>query len=401
MVARVGPGPDRLRLTGACGAPDKGRMTGAEIDALLAAALAGPAPAGLAAVPDDAAGPVLAAADFHGVAALLHHRLGPQAPRHLREGLRARAHGEAVRTLAEQDALRHLLPALAEADARPLVFKGTALAHAVYPDPALRPRGDADILIAPGARAAADAALRALGWVQTALGPGQASYAPDGRVGPGLRIDLHWRISNSVLLAALFDHGELWRRAAPLPALQAEARGVLGVDALLIACMHRLQHAEILPNAGRVGSERLIWLHDIRLLAEGLPEEGWAERVRRARGKGLAGPCHAGLAAARDRLGARCPEAALAALAEAGEAELPARYLRAGPGRRRWMDLLAEPGAAGKLRAVRALAFPPADALRLRAGAGRGRPLAWLYAARVAGGIARRLRREPPAPGRP
>ena len=376
-------------------------MTGAEIDALLAAALAGPAPAGLAALPDDAAGPVLAAADFHGVAALLHHRLPPQASRLLREGLRARAHGEAVRTLAEQGALRRLIPALAAAGARPLVFKGTALAHALYADPALRPRGDTDILIAPGTRAASDAALRAVGWMRTALGPGQASYAQDGQAGPALRIDLHWRISNSVLLAALFDHGALWRRAAPLPALHAEARGVLGVDALMIACMHRLQHAELLPNAGRIGSDRLIWLHDIRLLAGSLSHDDWAELVRRARDKGLAGPCRDGLAAARGRLGAHCPEGALAAMAEAGEADPPARYLRAGPGRRRWMDLLAEPGAAGKLRAVRALAFPPADALRLRDGAGRRRPLAWLYAARVAGGIAKRLRREPPAPGRP
>ena len=43
--------------------------------------------------------------------------------------------------------LARVLAAFAAADIKPLLLKGAALAHLVYPDPALRPRSDIDILV--------------------------------------------------------------------------------------------------------------------------------------------------------------------------------------------------------------------------------------------------------------
>lgn len=375
-------------------------MTDAEIDALLAAALTGPARGALPSLPDAAAGRIAAAADFHGVAPLLHHRLLPGASARLRENLRARAHGEAVRALGERRALRRLIPALDAAGARPLIFKGTALAYSLYPDPAVRPRADTDLLIDAAARPAAEETLRRLGWQrQHGIGRGEAGYARAGAGGTE-HVDLHWQISNSPHLARAFGHDELWRRARVLPALHEQARGPHPADALLIACLHRLKHADFFALAGRFGSERLIWLHDIRLIARVLSEEDWREVVRRARSKGLSGACLSGLRAARDRVAAPCPDRVLEALAAAGEGGAD-RYLRADSRRRDWMDFLALPGLAAKTRFAIDIAIPPAEYMRGWGDGARPRWLPWLYAQRAVGGVARRLRRERSAPDRP
>lgn len=375
-------------------------MTDAEIDALLAAALAGPAGAGVPSLPEGLADRIVAAAEFHGIAALLHHRLSPDAPARLREVLRARAYGEAVRTLGERRALCRLLPVLVAAGARPLIFKGTALAYSLYSDPALRPRADTDILIDPEGRSGAEDALRRLGWQrQRGLGRGEAGYARAG-IGGAEHIDLHWRISNSPLLSRRFTHDELWRRRQALPALHGEARGACPVDALLIACMHRLKHADFFASAGRFGSDRLIWLHDIRLIASVLSDQDWGEVARRAGAKGLAGACEAGLRRARDRLAAPCPAWVLEALADAGKGEADA-YLRADSRRRDWMDFLALPGIAAKARFAIAVGVPSVEYMREWGSATGPRWLPWLYASRAVGGVARRLRRSPSAPDRP
>ena len=181
------------------------------------------------------------------------------------------------------------------------------------------------------------------------------------------------------------------------------ARAPCPVDALLIACMHRLVHLRTpyyFEGVARYSADRLIWLYDIRLLAERFSEEDWKEFARRAIDKGLAGVCRDGLVCARTLLGAPCPPAALEALSRAGQEEVPSAYLRAGWLQRECMNLRAIPGVSGKLGFLAKVAFPPTDYMRSRySGHGPGW-LPWLYARRVFGGIMKRLRGRPTATDR-
>jgi len=389
------------------GLPHKTSMTDDEIEDLLSAAFRDGAVAWPPAVPDAVADRIVALADFHGVASLLHLRLAASEgiSRLVREGLHDRAIGWAMQELGERQALASLIPALNSRGVRPLLFKGAALAYSHYDDPAVRQRGDTDILIGAGERAAAHDAFTELGWRKVSemaveVSTRQTSYILAGPSDAMFHVDLHWRICNSTVLHRQFKHDELWGRSVPLPLLHPQARGAHPVDALLIACMHRLVHlrtpfyldgaAWLVPNPNR-----LIWLMDMHLLAEAFSPEEWQDFERRACEKGLADACRDGLLRAKTLLGAPCPEPVLKRLAASESTEAPDRYLRASCLRREWMDFLALRGVAGKIRFLSEVIFPPADFMRRRySGGGRGW-LPWLYLRRAAGGISKRLRGRP------
>ena len=58
----------------------------------------------------------------------------------VRDELVARAHAAVAEELRRQHELRAVLDALARAEVRPILLKGTPLAYSVYPSPAQRPR---------------------------------------------------------------------------------------------------------------------------------------------------------------------------------------------------------------------------------------------------------------------
>jgi hypothetical protein len=182
------------------------------------------------------------------------------------------AHG--VREPVQRAEITRVIDALTDAGAQPLVLKGSALAYSHYPDPALRPRSDTDLLIAPDARERAERALGALRYTKSEGIEGefvsyQATWTREVRNGIAHHFDVHWRINNSQLLAKAMAYDELAARAAPLPALGAHARALTPVDALLFACIHLAGHVNapyVVPNVGQQDGDRLIWLYDMHLL---------------------------------------------------------------------------------------------------------------------------------------
>jgi hypothetical protein len=90
--------------------------------------------------------------------------LGKWVPGPLASALEAGHRRTALRTLRLQGLLHRALPALASAQIPVILLKGASLAHRIYPDPALRPMSDVDILIRPGDRARAWDGLTALGF---------------------------------------------------------------------------------------------------------------------------------------------------------------------------------------------------------------------------------------------
>jgi post-segregation antitoxin (ccd killing protein) len=95
------------------------------------------------------------------------------------------------------------------------LVKGAALAWFVYPDPALRPFNDLDLLILTPEREAAGRALRAAGYATSPVGSGgrrragqEVYWDPSWRRVP---VDVHWRLDAPPLCLGLRYHDVLAR----------------------------------------------------------------------------------------------------------------------------------------------------------------------------------------------
>lgn len=77
---------------------------------------------------------------------------------------------------------------------------------------------------------------------------------------------MHWAVTNSPVFASVLPFAEVLANAVAVPALGPHARALAPVDALLLACVHRVAHHH--------DSDRLIWLVDVALLRDRMtPEE--------------------------------------------------------------------------------------------------------------------------------
>jgi hypothetical protein len=370
--------------------------------ALICAALRGEEAAWPEKSAPDFATALLERARYHGVAALLHERpLGMRGwPATVREILRRDAFAAGMWEMRDQAVLRSVLDALAKIGVRPIIFKGAALAYSLYPNPVLRSRGDADLLILARDRVKAADALESLGFVRGHAIPGdfvgyQGSYRLNATDGSVHSIDLHWKISNLESLSRLFSYEELLNRSTKLSRLHSDAIGAGAVDALLLACMHRAGHKRTpyyVEGVPHYGGDRLIWLYDIDLLARSFTSAQWQSLVRVATEKGLCATTRDGLQRAEQCFLGRCPEEVRNALSKIGEPV--AAYFAAGAVRQAWMDFLAIGGTADRLRYGRELLFPPAAYMRSKYSRANPGWLPWLYARRAIGGLWNRLRHD-------
>jgi hypothetical protein len=192
-------------------------------------------------------------------------------------------------------ALREILKALNDAAIPVVVLKGAALSHFLYPEPALRPHSDLDLLVAPANVLRAQQVVQSLGF----QGPSASAIThrhlpPLHRLQDGLRVqvELHQR-----LLSNYFDNvraaarGLTGRREpigvgenrlpdvrVPLRsfALDDQSAFTLGLDdQLRHLCDHLISHVNVWDYA------RLIWMADLISLSERFAHEIDWPRVRR------------------------------------------------------------------------------------------------------------------------
>lgn len=344
----------------------------------------------------------------HGVCGLLDRRRDNilHWPAPVLKGIRVHAADAAFWEDRHRTVLMRLTSELAARGIEPVFLKGTALAYAHYPLPELRKRSDSDLLIPAAQREGAREALAAAGF-EPAMAGGrevftqQRLYATVDGDGFEHLVDLHWQLNDSPFLSRLLGTEGVIARSVPLPALGARARAADPVDLLLLACVHREVHClfgETLSAAERGDGipyrdpGLLIWLEDLRLLADGMRPEEWGRVLDRAFAAGLAGICADALGLARSLLGAPCPDEVILALSRAPRREPAADYLRASVLARQWIDLRAVEGGRRKARFVREAVLPSGDYMR-RLYADRPTAwLPWLYVERAATRGAARLR---------
>lgn len=341
--------------------------------------------------------------EMHGASALLHSCVGAANdwPPRLLQQLRATAVQLAMWELRHQQVLAETLAALNASGIEPVLIKGTALAYSLYPDPALRTRGDTDLVVRADAKDRVHDVLSSLGFERSLGVSGefvsyQANYSRMAPDGGSHTLDLHWKINNSELLSRLFTYDELRRDAQPLPQLCPHALGTSRVHALLLACMHRGTHKQnpyYVDGTAHYEADRLIWLYDLHLLAGQLVEREWDEFLRQAQQKELRAVCLEGIERARACLHTKVPPAVITALQRKGSYERPARYLRTSKLRQQWMDFRSLGRLRDQLRLVRETLFPPASYMRRKYSQARVAALPWLYLRRVVGGLLKSFRR--------
>jgi hypothetical protein len=301
--------------------------------------------------------------------------------------------GDAIRAAAIEraraDDLRGVLEALAARGVEALLLKGTALAYQIYPEPELRPRGDTDLLIAAEAVETVREVLQGLGFA------GQVTSGDDHGVRqtlftrpPGMVYDVHWAATNAPLFDTLLRYEQLRRDAVAVPPLGPHALALAPVDALLLACIHRVAHHH--------DSDRLIWLADIALLRDRMSPGEHRQFWRLAAEARVVAICSRSIELA-DFWMSRPPHNRAAEwlsqeemTREESSAALLDRDIT--HGRLMVANLRALPWSA-RLTRLRQLAFPPREFMRQSFGARSALALPWWYAYRGARGVLRLFRR--------
>jgi len=170
-----------------------------------------------------------------------------------------------------------VLDALASRGIRPVLFKGENLARAAWPDPALRPAGDIDLLLEPDLLEEAVSALAAKGY-RPVPGERPNAFRPTpigvGMVPPAGRaavVDLQIHLFRSVghRVAAR----DLLARARLVPIGSATVRELDPVDNLQVILVHAAKHGLRHPK----------WLLDLFGLSLRAEEADWQEVLRRCR----------------------------------------------------------------------------------------------------------------------
>jgi hypothetical protein len=242
------------------------------------------------------------AAAHHGVHQALAGRLPADDPR-----LRARFHRIAamlrVRDAEVRAALDVALAALAGRDVEACALKGPVLADRIHPDPALRPAGDVDLLVAAPQTEAAVAALEAEGWrpVGGPIGAYERRHAHHVTLLHPRRPPVELHFDGQSAFGASLAADDLLARSRPhVTSWGARVRVLAPEDELLFLAVHGAHHL----------LEREAWVLDLLLFLDVNPGLDWRAVAERAR----AGRCSRAVAWVLlhlRALGAKIPDAAI------------------------------------------------------------------------------------------
>ena len=199
----------------------------------------------------------------HAVAPLLEHGLGEvsratgidlerHVPGSARRDLRRLAEASGRRNRHIFETLRGITAALAAAGAEPVGLKDVQLAVDVYPDPALRPMGDVDLLVRHDDWDAAADALQTLGFdpLPNADVPYMRRYASAQhfrRASDDLWIDLQWNVMQREWDrygdgSFTYDGAQMWRDAVQISGIDFALRAPALEDMLFHLCLHLEGH---------------------------------------------------------------------------------------------------------------------------------------------------------------
>lgn len=205
--------------------------------------------------------------------------------------------------------IRRALAALQRVGLEPVVLKGAALAYDVYPEPALRPMADFDLLLPAGQLGAARLALENAGFridesehaVEHHL---QSFYWQEERVG----VEVHQGLVREPSPFRL-EPAPLLARSVPLDVAGVETRVLAPDDALLLTCLH-------LSQGHRYRWRAAVALADVLAITAGHAADlDWERLLRTTREARCDGAVYWPLLIAAEVVGADVPDVVLTSLA--------------------------------------------------------------------------------------
>jgi hypothetical protein len=250
---------------------------------------------------------VIAGAERHGVAPLLHWHIGRICPELAPAAVMARLHHlfrvSAVHSLQLTGALLDLITLFDRAGIEVLPFKGPALAWSLYETPALREMSDLDLLIRPRDRSRAILLLQSAGYAPSY--PCDVRLFDPGRQIPfespttGVAVDLHWSLAPPQFGHAL-DVAGIWSRVGEARVAGRTVRTLGTEDLLIFLCVHGAKH----------GWCSIHWLSDLARLIR-RDDIDWDRLLARATARQTSRVLYAGLMLSADLLGAPVPDPVL------------------------------------------------------------------------------------------
>lgn len=339
---------------------------------------------------------LIRAARSHGVLPLIAERAADPrvaCPSRLREALQAEARTELTADLLQEHELRSVVGAFKRAAVPVLMMKGADLAYSCYGRSDLRPRSDSDLLVRPSNRQDAGAVLESLGYERVPQSGGDLlMYQEPFRLRRGdvdlHVVDLHWRVMNPQRFGASFDFDELFSSAENRPRLAPDARGIDRVHALLLACVHRVAH--------HFDNDRLIWIHDLHVLAAEMTADAWRTFTQLAEKRTVQGACLRSLEAAIETFRTPVPAEILIDLKQGSRSERGNELFLAS-GKRHAERVLSDLRGVGSWRnrgrLLRQHLFPSARYMRDVYAPSSVAPLWFLYLRRILRGSRRWLSR--------
>ncbi|MEL7444660.1 MAG: nucleotidyltransferase family protein [Pseudomonadota bacterium] len=213
-----------------------------------------------------------------------------------------------------------LLETLATANTKSVLMKGTALAYSHYPDPAMRRRGDTDLLVREKDLEQARASLRACGFERRQDPHGlyfQETWLYDTGAEFVHSVDLHWEPTDRPVLQKVLRIDEYLESTVPLPRLSPHAFAPNPVLTLIQIAFNQEWHRTrglFVDDERVLGGWRLIWSADYDLLARGFVDEDWDLLVTISNSRNAGPLVHDALARAAKDLSTPVPDTVMSDL---------------------------------------------------------------------------------------
>lgn len=226
--------------------------------------------------------------EFHGIAVLLtQSRFAFEGwPSALADRIREEARLASVWESTHKMALTALLRELAKANILPIIMKGTALAYSYYDNPAMRRRGDTDLLVQPADLGATRRILVRNGYARRNDPHGlyfQETWILSLSADLEHPIDLHWEPADRPLLQRILNGEEYVKNAVPLPRLAPNAAAPAAIPMLVHGAINQAWHVArgfYVEDVKVIGGRRLIWSVDYANIISGFSDEDWANLVQ-------------------------------------------------------------------------------------------------------------------------
>ena len=226
-------------------------------------------------------------------------------PLAIRDGLEEASKAGVAHEMLRSHYLSQLLELFAGQGIRCVLLKGEALAMTHYEIAGTRARSDCDLFIHPSDISAAQQAVSMLGFavVSPVYKTHQFTVMRTREGVAPVRFDVHWRISNNARYARVISFDEAFEEADEISGI-ATAKALNDIDALSLACMHRLA-------SDRHDRNRLIWIFDIDLLVQRMSSDQLQEFAKRSVTRSIQGASLDGLLTARRTFNTQVPDSVI------------------------------------------------------------------------------------------